>query len=126
MEKIETNPPDKILSKMEHQDWNPVVVRGKNPSGPTTRQTKPRVSGEAAHLAKVEREEFIKSKILSPESRKDLVAARLVLKKTQVELDRQCAFPTNTIREFEAGKLTPNSSQLNRLNRELKISLKLS
>lgn len=111
---------------MEHQDWNPVVLRGKNPSGANTREIKPRVSGEAARLAKIEREDFVKSKTLAPESRKDLVTARLALKKTQIELDRQCAFPTNTIREIEAGKLTPSSQQLNRLNRELKISLKLS
>ena len=110
---------------MEHQDWTPTVIRGKNPSMSTTKEVHTKSSGVGAHLAKIEREEIGKSKILAPESRKELVAARLALKKTQVELDRTCAFPPNTIRDLEAGKLTPTTQQLNRLNRELKLGLKL-
>ena len=110
---------------MEHQDWAPTVIRGKNPTKKTTSEIQHKSSGVSAHLAKVEREEIGKSKVLAPESRKELVAARLALKKTQVELDRTCAFPPNTIRDLEAGKLTPTTQQLNRLNRELKLGLKL-
>jgi hypothetical protein len=110
---------------MDHQDWNPVILRGKNPTRSTKTEVQQKSSGVGAHLAKVEREEIGKQKCLAPESRKELVAARLVLKKTQVELDRTCAFPPNTIRDLEAGKLTPTTAQLNRLNRELKLGLKL-
>ena len=110
---------------MEHQNWTPVVLHGKNPSKTTSTVIQQKASGVGAHLAKLDREEIGKSKVLAPESRKDLVAARLALKKTQVEIDRLCAFPPNTMRELEAGKLTPNTQQLNRLNRELKLGLKL-
>ncbi len=110
---------------MEHQDWNTVTIRGQSTPHSSQHQNKPRISNTAAHLAKVEREEFVKTKTLTPESRKDLVTARLALKKTQVELDRQCSFPANSIRDFEAGKCTPSTQQLNILNRILKISLKL-
>lgn len=110
---------------MEHQNWTPVILHGKNPSKVTTKEIQQKPSGGGSHLAKLEREEIGKSKVLASESRKDLVAARLALKKTQVEIDRLCAFPPNTLRELEAGKLTPTTQQLNRLNRELKLGLKL-
>jgi ribosome-binding protein aMBF1 (putative translation factor) len=110
---------------MEHQNWTPVILHGKNPSKLQTTEIHQKSSGIGSHLAKLEREEIGKQKTLALESRKELVAARLALKKTQVELDRTCAFPSNTLREIEAGKLTPTISQLNRLNRELKVGLKL-
>lgn len=111
---------------MECQDWNPVIVRGKNPTYTTSKQTtKPKQSSEASHLAKVEREEFLKSKQLSSESKKQLVAARVALKLTQEQLNQKCSFPIHSIKGFEAGHLTPSGGQLNRLNRELKISLHL-
>jgi len=113
------------LSRMDHQDWNPVTLRGKNPTRATTKEVQPKSSGIGAHLAKIEREEIGKQKTLASESRKEMIAARLELKKTQVELDRLCAFPANTIRDLEAGKLTPTTAQLNRLNRELKLGLRL-
>ena len=112
---------------MDHQNWTPVILHGKNPSKATSTGTgiRPKSTGEGAHLAKLERDEIGKSKVLASESRKDLVAARLALKKTQVEIDRLCAFPPNTLRDLESGKLTPTTQQLNRLNREFKLGLKL-
>ena len=124
-EKLNLHPCAGSVTIMDHQDWNVVTIRGKAPSRATTAQTQERKTTVGSHLAKLEREEIGKTKILAPESRKELVAARLALKKTQVELDRTCAFPPNTIRDLEAGKLTPTTQQLNRLNRELKLGLKL-
>ena len=43
----------------------------------------------------------------------------------QVDLNVQCQFPVNTIREIEAGRLVPTIQQLNPLNRVLKTGLKL-
>lgn len=110
---------------MDCQDWAPTIVRGKNPSGTTTKQIQPKRSAEAQHLAKVEREDYVKSKQLSSESKKQLIAGRLALKLTQDQLNQKCAFPPHTIKAFEAGHLTPSGAQLNRLNRELKLSLHL-
>lgn len=109
------------------QDWEPVTIRSKNPSIGTkkTAVTVERKSSEAARLAKLEREDVVKPKTLTSESRQALVAARVGLKKSQTEMDRQCAFPANTFREIEAGRLTPVGAMLNRINRELKISLRL-
>lgn len=109
------------------QDWEPVTIRSKNPSvgGKRTAVTVERKSSEGARLAKIEREEVGKPKTLTSESRQALIAARVALKKTQADMDRQCAFPANTFREIEAGRLTPVGAMLNRINRELKIGLRL-
>ncbi len=109
------------------QDWDPVVLRSKNPSvGASQRVSVPRKSTEAIRLAKLDNnDEMKKPKTLTSESRQALVAARVALKKTQAEMDAQCAFPKNTFREIEAGRLTPVGAMLNRINRDLKISLRL-
>lgn len=122
---------------MDHQDWTPVIVT----SRPVTRSgSRPTVvkgpktiverDGNArnasAHAAKLEAADApVKPKMLSSESRKLLTATRVALGKTQVQLNQQCAFPPNTIRELEAGHIHPTGSQLNKLNRELRIGLKL-
>lgn len=109
---------------MEHQDWNPVILHGK--STPKQHTTVLKQNPTAQHLAKIEREEFVKSKTLSHESRIALQQARLAMKKTQKEVDQLCSFPPNTMSAFESGRSTPNGNQLNTLNRVLKVSLKLS
>ena len=122
---------------MDHQDWTPVIVT----SRPVTRSgSRPTVvkgpktiverDGNArnasAHAAKLEAADApVKPKMLSSESRKLLTATRVALGKTQVQLNQQCAFPPNTIRELEAGHIHPTGAQLNKLNRELRIGLKL-
>jgi hypothetical protein len=110
------------------QDWDPVVIRSKNPSvgAGAQRVSVARKSTEAIRLAKLDNSDEIKKpKTLTSESRQALVAARVALKKTQAEMDAQCAFPKNTFREIEAGRLTPVGAMLNRINRDLKISLRL-
>lgn len=109
---------------MEHQDWNTVILHGK--STPRKQETVAKQNPTAAHLAKIEREEFVKSKSLSHESRIALQQARLAQKKTQKEMDQLCSFPPNTFSAFESGRSTPNGTQLNILNRVLKVALKLS
>lgn len=111
--------------EMDHQDWTPTVLRSKESALATTKHTGNRQTGEARHLAKIERDDFVKPKKLAAESRKDLVAARVALKLTQDQLNQRCAFPQHTIKGFEAGHLTPSGGQLNRLNSVLHTSLHL-
>jgi ribosome-binding protein aMBF1 (putative translation factor) len=121
---------------MDCQNWEPVIV-----TRPITRSgSRPAViagpkkiverDGAArnvsAHNAKLEAADApVKPKMLSSESRKLLTATRVALGKTQVQLNQLCAFPPHTIRELEAGHIHPTGSQLNKLNRELRIGLKL-
>jgi ribosome-binding protein aMBF1 (putative translation factor) len=121
---------------MDHQDWTPVIVTrpstrsGSRPSATAVKG--PKIITErdgaarnaSAHAAKLEAADApVKPKMLSTESRKLLTATRVSIGKTQVQLNQQCAFPPNTIRELEAGHVHPTGAQLNRLNRELRIGL---
>ncbi len=110
---------------MDHQDWNTVTIRNSARIAAAQKQIQPKRSAEAQRLAKVEREEFIKSKSLSPESRQDLVKRRLEEKLTQQQLDQRCSFPAHTIRDLEGNKRCPTNHELQTLNRILKLSLKL-
>lgn len=116
---------------MEHQNWEPQVIRKSAAqlkadalrSG--QKVTTERKSTEAQRLAKVEREEFVKSKVLAPESRQELVQRRLAEKLTQQQLDQRCSFPAHTIRDLEANRRAPTPHELSTLNRVLKCGLRL-
>ena len=113
-------------TRMENQDWSYVTVRGKpTNAGVGAGKSIEKRDPEVNRLAKLDKNEFVKPKQLSPQSRKDLISARLLLKFTQDQLNQKCAFALHTIKGFEANHLTPSGSQLNRLNRELKTSLHL-
>ncbi len=113
---------------MDCQDWNPVVVRGVNAKRPgTSQQDRPKYSAEAERLRKIENADGpVKTKTLSTESRQAIVAARVANKWSQADLNMRCAFAANTIRDIEAGRMTPSGGQLNTLSRVLKVQLKLS
>lgn len=114
----------------DFQDWNSVIIKGgksktvgsiglKGPSKVTTR-----VAPEVTRMRKVENEETVKQKSLTPESRQEIIQRRVINKWNQTDLNNQCCFPINTIREIEAGRITPSIQQLNTLNRVLKTGLK--
>jgi ribosome-binding protein aMBF1 (putative translation factor) len=104
---------------MDGQDWEPVRVRSSaNRNNPSSKIIK------APHPLRVETMEIGKMKELAPESRNEIVQKRVAMKLTQVQLNQQCQFPIHTIRDIEAGKTCPNTSQLNTLNRILKSGLK--
>lgn len=115
---------------MSQQDWSSVVIKS-SVAKPLVGGTKTPVkltTTTAAHTSRKvdEATEPIKMKELSQESRQSIMSARAESKRTQVELNQLCKFPVNTIREIEAGRLTPGSNQINIINRILKLQLKLS
>lgn len=117
---------------MDGQDWTVVTVKkshrgtGANASGP--RSIVPRVSGAqqagAAAARKLEETEFGKPKSLSAESRNEIVQKRVALGKNQVQLNQDCRFPVNTVRDIENGKYCPSQPQLTMLNRILRSAVK--
>lgn len=116
---------------MEHQNWEPQVIRKSAEAMKADalrkgeKRTVERKSDEVQRLAKVEREEFVKSKMLAPSSRQELVQRRLAEKLTQQQLDQRCSFPPHTIRDLEANKRAPTQRELQTLNRILKCGLRL-
>ena len=113
---------------MEHQDWNKVIVHGK-PSQEKARAAaagRPKVSAEAIRLAKLDSGEApSRPKMLSSESRADLVRLRLAEGLTQSQLDQRCCFPAHSVNHLEANKRAPTSKELSTLNRVLKCGLRL-
>jgi hypothetical protein len=117
---------------MDHQNWEPVVIRKsadairKDALRTGQKVTVERKSDESVRLAKLDQAEFGKPKMLSAESRQELVQRRLADKLTQQQLDQRCAFPPHTVRDLEANKRAPTQKELQTLNRVLKCGLKLS
>ena len=108
---------------MDGQDWTPVVVnKGKTRSSAASDQK--HVSPGLAAQHRLENDEPRKTKSLSSESRKAILQARVANNWNQTQLNTQCSFPQNTIRDIENGKLCPTPQQLNVLSRVLKVILK--
>lgn len=112
---------------MDHQDWNPVVLRSSQRIAEKKKAAMivPKRSAEAQRLAKLDANEFVKPKLLAPESRQELVQRRLAEKLTQQQLDQRCSFPPHTVRDLESNKRAPTTKELQVLNRILKCGLKL-
>jgi DNA-binding transcriptional regulator YiaG len=117
---------------MEYQNWEPQVIRKSaaeikaDALRKGQKHTVERSSSEAQRLVKIEQQEFGKPKMLSSESRQELVQRRLAEKLTQQQLDQRCSFPAHTVRDLEANKRAPSQKELQTLNRVLKCGLKLS
>ncbi len=116
---------------MDHQNWEPVILRKSAAQLRTdairkgASEVQERKSSEASRLAKLDREEYTKPKMLSAQSRQELVQRRLAEKLTQQQLDQRCSFPAHTVRDLEANKRAPTSKELATLNRILHCGLRL-
>ena len=117
---------------MDNQDWELVTVRRCKNSATTTGKSAsassstPHYSPTASASRKLaDATDVGKHKHLTTESRQIMIALRAANTWTQVQLNQKCAFPPNTIRDIEAGKVTPSIGQLNALNRILKCGLRL-
>ena len=125
---------ERQASFYDGQDWTEVKIRGK-PKSTTSNQNiqkqsftpnSHRMVNPGSHARKLEQAtDVIKTKKLTSESKQHIVAYRMSKKLTQDQLNQECRFPVNTIREIEAGRLTPTTAQLNTLNRVLKTGLHL-
>ena len=99
---------------MDHQDWTTVTMKRHvtNPLQSTAGKE------QGSRIAKLDAAEVVvKRRCLTAESRQALVAARLAEKKSQRDIDKELAFPANTIRDFEAGAAAPNGAQISALQR---------
>ncbi len=113
---------------MDNQDWSVVTLRNPNKAKKEIQERKSSGNSEAQRLYKLEQSEAAPTKKrLTKESRQDLQVARTSIKKTQRDVDKELAFPPNTVRDFEAGTVNPNNKQLSALHRYFaaaKLSLK--
>ena len=114
----------------DDQDWQTVTIKGSRPSVKTTGSSvihsKPKMTNKSAELRKVADTDIGKPKILTNESRAVMAAGRAALKITQKELDMRCSFPTNSCNAWESGRICPNSTQIQVLQRVLGVKLERS
>ena len=114
---------------MDHQDWEPVVIRSSKrlAAQQQVQASKPAYTADALQICKIDQAtEPQKTKTLSLEARQTISSMRSTLKITQVELNKRCSFPANTIRDIESGRIVPAQSQLSILNRVLRTTIKLT
>lgn len=111
---------------MDGQDWTPVKINNHAARAPNVPTVAHKGNPEAAHARRLaEADAPVKLKTLTAASRQEIVTRRAANKWSQQDLNQHCNFPVNTIREIEAGRLTPSIAQLNTLNRILKTGLKM-
>lgn len=112
---------------MDGQDWETVTIRGKKGGKAKANELASsgfKQSSDIAQIRKLAENDIVKMKQLSKESRQELVAIRASQKMTQLQLNQLCQFPIHTIQRIESGQHAPTVSQLNTLNRVLKVGLK--
>jgi len=110
---------------MDCQDWETVKVGSKTRPAPTHRPA--HTAGTKAMRAADDGDALPTApRSLTAASRAEIVRIRTSSepKRTQAELNTTCSFPANTIRDIEAGRITPTPTQLNVLNRVLRTTLK--
>lgn len=109
---------------MEHQNWDPVIVRStKAIATEAKKNLGPKVS-EAVHAVRsIEVAEVGKLKTLSGKSRSEMAQARVAKGMTQKQLDQRGQFPANSCNSWESGKICPSGPQINILHRLLGIKL---
>ncbi len=124
--------PDIVLYRMsDDQDWQTVTIKGSRPSlkngdsNPVI-NSRPKLTNKSAELRKVAETDIGKPKMLTNESRSAMAAGRAALKLTQKELDMRCSFPTNSCSAWESGRICPNSTQIQVLQRVLGVKLERS
>jgi ribosome-binding protein aMBF1 (putative translation factor) len=109
---------------MDHQDWNPVIVRSVTAISSAAKKNSGATLSEAAQSArKIENSDVGKLKMLTGKSRSEMAQARVAKGMTQKQLDQRGQFPANSCNSWEAGKVCPSGPQINILHRLLGIKL---
>ena len=71
------------------------------------------------------KEEDMKTKRVSMESRQELVKSRLEMKLSQVDADMKCNLAKNTINRIENGSYVPDGVTLGKIRRFMGVELRL-
>lgn len=109
---------------MDHQDWDPVIVRSKTAITAAAKKNSGPTLSDAVHATrKLENSDVGKLKMLTGKSRSEMAQARVAKGMTQKQLDQRGQFPANSCNSWEAGKVCPSGPQINILHRLLGIKL---
>ena len=112
---------------MSHQDWEPVVIHGKNTSSHVHKSTAPQNASGTKHLKEIaESNDIGKLKELSSQDRQTMISMRAAKGLKQDQLAQAIAMPASVYKNIESGKAIPTQQQLSKINFYLKTNLKLS
>jgi ribosome-binding protein aMBF1 (putative translation factor) len=109
---------------MDGQDWTVVTVKRQRSSGTKAGGQVHATPGSGNLRAVAQSDDIIKPKQMTHAGRTEIIQKRAAMNMTQVQLNQMCRFPTNTMREIEAGRAQPTVQQLSMLNRVLKSAVK--
>ena len=114
-----------IEQHYEHQNWASTVIHGKT-SKPGPTQQKHTMSEQAIRLAKIANDEPVKQRILTIESRQDLIKGRVAKGLNQEKLANALCIPANLYKDYENGKAIPPPNILSKINNFLGTKVKLT
>ena len=120
---------------MQHQDWNPVILRGgtgRTSAGQTgvacktTQQPKRGgASEQAVRMAKLANDtENLTHRTVSPAVRDAIVRARAAKKMTRAQLAKAVNVQERVVAEYETGKAIPDNALLGKMERALSTKLR--
>jgi hypothetical protein len=109
----------------QNQDWAPVTIQGGAARGSQQQRPVTQRSAGAAAMHRIENDQVVHKRYLSPESVSALQEYRRANSKTQVDIDRMCSFPAGTAGAIEGRRTAPTQSQLSGLSRTLRLTLTL-
>lgn len=109
---------------MNHQDWNQVVICGKQAPEKPPQQTVKRVRGDG-HLRKLDNDtETLKHNTVSLTLAQTIQNARNEKGWTRAELAQRVQLKVNVITEYETGRAIPDGTVLQKLSKALGIILR--
>jgi len=103
----------KLIYKMEHQDWTPVVLK-KTHNGGKKMPNKPQITEE---------DDYNKPIQISAQNSKLIQGGRNLKKMTQKDLAKAINKDVGTIQLYESGKITPDFRIMSAIERVLGIKL---
>jgi ribosome-binding protein aMBF1 (putative translation factor) len=99
-----------------HQDWTPVVLKGKNPTNAkqTSYKIEDRMSGpgkeQVIRMAKLENEsDVVQTPFIPHALSQEIIKARVAANMTQKEVAQKLNLPHSLITSYENGKAIPDS-----------------
>lgn len=110
------------MANNEYQDWEPVVIHGKQSQNNTT-ETKKFKPSQISKIEKEMNEDNYTLPKASFEFKKEFQKARLVKKLSQADVAKSLNIKQNIINEYESGKSVPDNLTIAKLERMLGVKL---
>lgn len=112
---------------MDHQDWNTVIIKGKNANQTKTTKVptiQKKQNGDSQRLGKLENnDEIVKLKTLSKEQRQVMINGRVEIKLNQKQLATRLNLPLSTIQGYETGKKVIDNKEIMKIEKCIKYHI---